>query len=299
MILEITRKRLFLFGSFIVVMLAIPITVYLSQQRQDQRSQASEVPDSTVVAVINGEQITKGDVRNVAEEQYKPEDVSAQALKTALMTIAERAILEYAASEYDIEIDQEWVDELTADGYSENEAYYQVLKNQVILKAVKSRSAYTIQFWNTPESGLNSLSQEEKSLSAKQLQDGIPALSEAETALSEKDVLEIGDNLLRKYPSLESVLAVNGYILYDLTESERIIAKRPQVYQLGDLGLDNESKSVLLGIEENGVGKVTGTETNRGGIVFKVISKNDTGAETYDVWYEAKKAELVDDLGIL
>lgn len=301
MILEITRKRLFLFGSFIVVMLAIPITVYLSQQQQDQRSQASEVPDSTVVAIFDsGEQITKGQVRKVAEEQSAPSSVDAEALRVALSNLIEMKILDRAATDLEIDIDQDWVDELIEGGLSENDAYYEVLRNQVTLKAVKSRSAFTVQFWNTPASGVSSLTEEEKTLSARQLADGTPALNRAQALLGRgDDILEVGDTILTEYPSLKPVLAINGYILNGLPESERITAKRPQVYQRGDSGLDSQTQEVIFNLDEGNLASARNTESNRGGILFKIVSVNDDGAETYDEWFEGQVSELVDDLGVL
>jgi len=300
-ILEITRKKLFLFGSFIVVMLAIPITVYLSQQQQDQRSQASEVPDSTVVAIFDsGEQITKGQVREVAEEQSAPSSVDAEALKVALSNLIEMKILDKAATDLEIDIDQDWVDELIEGGLSENDAYYEVLRNQVTLKAVKSVSAYTVQFWNTPASGVSSLTQEEKALSAKQLTDGTPALNRAQALLGRgDDILEVGDTVLTEFPSLKPVLAINGYILNGLPESERIMAKRPQIYQRGDSGLDSQTQEVIFNLDEGNLASARNTESNRGGILFKIVSVNETGTETYDEWFEGQKSELVDDLGVL
>lgn len=299
MILEINRKKLFLFGSFIVVMLAIPITVYLTGQRQDQRSQASEVPDTTVVAVIDGAQITKGDVRLVAEESYEAVDVNDQVLEDALLIIEERKILDKAMSDYEIQIDQEWVDELIADGYSEDEAYYLVLKNQVTLKAVNSVSAYTIQFWNTPESGLASLTEEERTLAVTQLRDGQAALNRAQALMARSDdMIEIGDTVLSEYPSLKPVLAVNGYILDGLAESERILAKRPQVFEKGNSGLDPTTYEVVFNLGD-GLSRSVNTETNRGGIIFKPVTINETGADTYDQWYAGQKADLVRSLNVL
>lgn len=289
-----------MFGSFIVVMLAIPITVYLSQQRQDQRSQASEVPDTTAVAIFDGEEITKGQVRDVAEEQNAPSSVDAEALKVALSNLIEMKILDQAAEELGIEVDSDWVNELTQQGISENDAYYEVLRNQVTLKTVKSVSAFTVQFWNTPVGGLNNLTAAEKTLTAKQLTDGNAGLNRAQALLGRgDDILEVGDTVLTEFPSLKPVFAINGYIFDSLPESERMIAKRPQVYQQGDSGLDNQSQEVIFNLDEGSLANVKNSESNRGGIVFKAVSVNKEGTETYDEWLEGKITELVDDLGVL
>ena len=165
---------------------------------------------------------------------------------------------------------------------------------------MKSRSAVTIQFWNTPQTGLASLTNAEKEASEKQLSDGIAALSEAEAALVRGDnPLEIGDSLVNKYESLRPVLAVNGVIVDSLSASERDSSSHPQIYQLGDSGLDRETQAELFGMQVNDVEIVSDTSTNRGGIAFKVVSANETGAATYDEWYTQQKSSLVQNLNIL
>lgn len=297
---EFTLKKVAVFLLLGVALFAIPITVYLAQREQDTRSNANIVPEDSVVAVINGKQITKAQVRVVAEESNEPGDVSSDELKNALLVIEEREILDNAVNTLGIQLDQAWVDELVAEGYSQNEAKYQVLKNQVKLKAVKSRSALTVQFWNTPEAGLANLTEAERDASAKQLSDGKAALNEAETGLVRgDDPLAIGDGLISKYESLKPVLAVNGVILNGLSSSERDAASHPQVYEFGDSGLDQETQAELFKLAINDVGVVTDTTTNRGGIVFKVITANDTGADTYEQWYTKQKSSLVQNLNLL
>ena len=297
---EFTLKKVAVFLLLGVALFAIPITVYLAQREQDTRSNANVIPEDTVVAVINGKQITKAQVRVVAEESSEPVDVTSDVLKNALLVIEEREILDNAVNTLGIELDQAWVDELVAEGYSQNEARYQVLKNQVKLKAVKSRSALTVQFWNTPEAGLANLTEAERDTSKKQLSDGIAALNEAETGFVRgDDPLEIGDALISKYESLKPVLAVNGVILNGLSASERDAASHPQIYEFGDSGLDQETQAALFKLAINDVEVVSDTSTNRGGTVFKVVSANDDGADTFDEWYTQQKASLVQDLKLL
>lgn len=283
-----------------VALVAIPLTVYLAQRQQNTQSNASVVSESTVVAVINGKQIKKSDLRKVAEETNKPADITDQLLKDALLVIEEREILDNAEKTLGIELNTSWVEELVDEGYSEKDAKYQVLKNQITIKAVKSRSALTVQFWNTPESGLTGLTEKEKEDSSKQLSDGLAALAQAETGFTRGDeMLEISDAILDKYESLKPVLAVNGVLLNGIGESERISANHPQIFQLGDSGLDTESQTALFALKKDDVGIVKNTSTNRGGIVFKVISANDTGENTFDAWYAKQKTLLVQNLGVL
>lgn len=302
MILEITRKKLFLIGSFVVVLIAIPLTVYITQKQQETRSQASEVLESRVVAIINGEQITKAEVRKVAEEQNAPSAVDAQALKDGLSTLEERKILEIAAEELGIGPSQELVIERAAqDGVSEIQARYEVLREIVILAKVKSRQALSIEFWNPPQSSRDSLTAEEKENADNELSDGIPALAEAETGIrSGENIMDIGQSLITRYPSLAPVLGVNGYILSELEETEKEKASMPQIYEFGDSSLDRITLSALFAMEVGEVKSVTNTSSNRGGTVFKLVSKGNEGGElSYEDWLDKQKRALVEDLGVL
>lgn len=300
MIRDFKLKKVAIIFVLALIVFAIPITVYFAQQQQNTQSSASVVSEDTVVATINGKQIKKADLRLVAQEQYEAVDVDDQALKDALVTIEERAILDQAAVDFGIQLDTAWVDELVSNGTPEKVAKYQVLKNQVALKAVKNREAMTVSFWNTPVAGLNSLTQEEKDASEKQLTDGLKALDEAENGFnSGKDVLQIGDTLLSKYDSLRPVLAVNGVILNGLSDSDRVASMHPQVYEFGNSGLDRETQDAVFGLNVNDVKLISNSASNRGGIVFKVVSTNDNGANTYEEWFAQQKSSMVQELNVL
>ncbi len=302
MILEITRKRLFLIGSFIVVMFAIPLTVYITQKQQEVRSRAAEVPDTTVVAVFNGEQITKGQVRDVAEEQNDPSSVDAQALKDALIVLAERKILDLTAEDLGIGAYSDRVNILVEnEGFSEEEARYEVLRDQIILAKVKSREATSVEFWNPPQSSLDSLTAEEKENARKELSDGIPALNSAVTKINAgTDVIDVGKSILVSYPSLKPVLAVNGYILDSLDEAGKIPASLPQIYEFGDSSLDQTILNALFSMGIGEVKSITNTSSNRGGTVFRLVSKGtDSGELSYEDWLDKQKSDLFSDLGVL
>ncbi len=298
---ELSLKKVGVLLLLITAVIGIPLTVYLAQRQQQTQSKASVVSEETVVAVIDGQQITKADVRRVAEEQNDPTVVDSQALKNALQTIEERKILDKAAKDLGIEVDSARVDELVAQEFSDLDARYEVLRDQVILKVVKSREALSVEFWNPPTTSLSSLTADEKATAAKELADGIPALTQAETKMKAGDsVLDIGDALLTKYPKLAPVLAVNGYILTSLSEAERAAAARPQVYEFGDSALDQTTLNALFAMNLDELKTITNTEANRGGSVFKLISKGkDDGAKSYDSWLSAQKKSLVVNLNLL
>lgn len=292
---EYSLKKVAFFLLLLIALFAIPLTVYLVQRQQEIRTRATQVPEDTVVMVIDGQQYTKADVRKIAEEQNDPSTVDSEALKVALGTLEERKILDKATSELGIQIDSAQVQKLTEDDYSDLEARYEVLKNQVILAAVKSRQALSIEFWNPPADSLNSLSAAEKTAAANELRDGIPALAEAENRLKTgEEILDVGDSLIVKYPSLKPVLAINGNILDSLVDSEREEARRPRIYEFGDSNLDKETLDALFAMNVDEIRSITNTKDNRGGTVFRLASKgNDSGEPSYESWLEKQKSSLV------
>ena len=251
-------------------MLAIPLTVYITQKQQEVRSRAAEVPDTTVVAVFNGEQITKGQVRDVAEEQNDPSSVDGQALKDALVVLAERKILDLTAEDLGIDVYSDRVNILVEnEGFSEEEARYEVLRDQIILAKVKSREALSVEFWNPPQSSLDSLTAEEKENARKELSDGIPALASAETRM------KAGEN-------------------------EKETTALPQIYEFGDSSLDQTILNALFSMEIGEVKSITNTSSNRGGTVFRLVSKGtDSGELSYEDWLDKQKGDLFSDLGVL
>ncbi len=298
---EYPLKKVAFFILFLIALFAIPLTVYLVQRQQETRSRATQVSEDSVAVVIDGQQYTKADVRKIAEEQNDPTVVDSQALKDALGVLEERKILDKAAADLGIQIDSAKVEAFKRDDYSENEAHYEVLKNQVILSAVKSRETLSIEFWNPPASGLADLTAQEKSDAGKQLSDGVPALIEAENRLKAgEDIINIGNSLLTKYPSLKDVLAVNGNILDSLSSDEKLVAQQPVVYEFGDSSLDETTLNALFAMNVDEVKRVTNTESNKGGTVLKLVSKGkEDGAKSYQDWLDQQKSSLVRDLNVL
>ena len=96
-------------GVLVLVFLAIPVTVYTALQQQTSSTRASVETEAGVVAIINGEQIKKADVRKVAEEQYPPNAVDQVALQDAYEILKERKILDNAARNYALTPDQKRV----------------------------------------------------------------------------------------------------------------------------------------------------------------------------------------------
>lgn len=297
---EFSRKKLLVLGVLLLVFLAIPITVYTALQHQSSNSRA-DVSDDSVVAMVNGQQVTKAQVRAVAEEQYDPADVDQPALQDALEILIERKILDNAANTFSLVPEPARVDRFKQEGFSDTDAKYEALKQQVTLKAVNSREVLSIGFWNPPSAGISTLSIQEQSTASNELLSGIPALNTAETRMrAGDDVQEIGDSILAQYPNLAPVLEVNGIIYAPLNDEEKSLSSYPQIYEFGDLSLDNETRDAVFAQNQGGIVKTTDSEANRGGTVIKVETKgNVNGANTYEEWLAQQKTSLVQNVGSL
>lgn len=299
---EFSRKKLLVFGTLFLVVLAIPITVYTALRQQDTQTKAADSPETIVIMAINGQQITKAQIRAVAQEQNDPSAVDRQALLDAKDRLAERKILDIAALNYKITADPSRVNRFKQEGLSDTDAKYEALKQQVILRAVNSTEALVIGFWNPPESSENALNVEEKENAEEQLEVGTPALDDIEAKMkANEDVLEAAEAVLEDNPELEPVLAVNGYILSLLTdETGRALSAYPLIYEWGDNSFDDETRNAVFALSKNAVGKVTDTKDNRGGSVYKIVNRgNQNGSSTYDAWLTEQKATFVKDVATL
>lgn len=296
MIFEITRKKLFLFGSFVVVMLAIPLTVYLSQRQQETRSSAAVVPENAVIVKISGVDVLKKDIREVAEEQYEPSAVDNQALKDSLEVVIERQILDIESDRLGVEASAAEVQELmTQDELSENEARYEVLKGKVSIAAIRSRKVISLGFWTPASADQASLSKAEKDLAKNLSNQGGAVLSEIETKLrANQNLVAVADAIVLKYPVFKDYLAINGHRVNGLTTEEKQAFAREDIVEFGDSNMDNSILNGVFAMPVGQVKKFQNTKTNSGGSVFKVIEKgNDSGKVTYAAWLKERTDALV------
>ena len=301
---EFSRKKLLVFGTLLLVVLAIPVTLYTAvnlNQKTNTQSKAANVPEDTVIVAINGQQYKKSDIRKVAEEQSDPSSVDQAALTNALNTLIERKILDKAATDLGITPEKARIDKYQQEGLTETQAKYEALREQVILNAVNSVEVISIGFWNPPSAGVNTLSAEQQDKAATELSEGIPALNEIESRMNDGgDPMKIADDIVADHPELAPVLAVNGYILSTLNEDSRVFAEYPTIAEYGDSSYDNQTRDGVFNVAENGVKKITNTSGNRGGMVVKIVNKgNLTGSSTYQAWLTEQKASSVREVAAL
>lgn len=293
MVIEITRKKAIALLVLIFIFVGVGVTVYLSQQNQDTRSRASEdSPESTIVATVNGEDITKAQVREVAEEQFAPEAVNQEVLKDAMDVLIERMILDDAAQAQNISVDTTQVENrMSSFDLEQNEAYYDLLRDEVILKNVKSRKAQSIGFWAPVEADQANLEPEDKTTAVAQIQAGKNALPEIERSLgsASADPASIVNSISSKYAVLAPSITLNGYRVSEVDEAEISGISAYKIYEFTDSNLDPSVLNGLFAMETGDVALYSPTETNAGGVVFKLIEKgNDSGSGTYEEWLNGK-----------
>lgn len=297
MVIELSRRKLFVLLSILVVLIAIPLTVYLSQRQQESQSHASQASDSEVIATINGENITRGQIRNVAREQYDDSAINQQALSEALSTLEERKILDIEATNKSITADSARIQSLVdSEGLTRDQAKYEVLKEKVTLQDVKNWQVYVIGFWVPPSDQRAALTKEEASSVAAQLSQGVSALSEAEKDFStQDDAVSIARNLISKYPALRLTLGVNGYILAQAGQASDLSdLTRPRVYTHDLSGVGQPFYDTLYSMSQPGGVKKVLSDKDSGGNVIKLIQANtDASFNTYEDWLASKEKSLV------
>lgn len=301
MVIEITRRKLFVLLSILVVLIAVPLTVYLSQRQQETRSHAAS-DDSEVIVTFNNngtlENITKGDVRSVAGEYADPATINndTASLQAALSTLEERKILDLEAQKQGIDASADEVTQVeNSQSLGSTDARYAVLKEKITLLDVHSVQAISVGFWSAPDGGPSS--DANTPAQNTELQEGLAALPSIETGLkSGTDPVTLVSSILAdsRYSALSSVLAVNSYIVSSSSDQTASM-ETPQIYEFGDAGLDAPAVTALFGLVNSGdTVTVTNTESNKGGFVFKLVQRgNPSGAATYADWLNQQESSLI------
>jgi uncharacterized protein YxeA len=295
--IKITRRNLFIIITVLVVLIAVPVTLYLSQQQQEDRSHASQgTSDSTIIETVDNQPITLGEVKNVALEQYDESAISTNVLKDALATLEERKILDMEAQKKGLTTDSSEVERVASEeDITTDQARYEVLRDLVTLADVNSVEVLSVGAWTPTDDNPLGLDPEDQTNSQKQANDIIKALPSIEDGLTKgTPVLTISDNTVKTYPSLADIIAVNGSKLLGLDDSEKTAAGDPQIIEFGDSNLDPSVQTGLFAMSEGEVKSFSKTEANSGGVAYRVVKKgNPQGAGSYDEWLTTQTRALV------
>jgi len=284
-----------LMGLFVVI--ALPLTVVVSQRQQTTQSGAANpLGPETVIAVVNGQNVLEKDLEAVAAEQYDSESIDNAALKDALLTIEERKILDLEKTQKNIVITNDEIAVKESEGFNASSAFYEVLRDKVTLIEAKNWQVYSIGFWVPPTDERGDLTAAEKKLVQQRLTDGLKALDIAKDQLAtSKSPLDIARDLVKKYPSLAPVLGVNGYMLKDIdANSESIDVQTPRTFTYETSNKGQALFDAIYSLKNPGQIKKAISELNSGGNVVKLVKANSNAKyNTYEAWLSAKKSTLV------
>lgn len=300
-----SKKPLFLIGGILIFLLLIG-GIFWSLQKgtfplSGTSSQPTPVPN-ILLATVGDQKIYRNDVYKIAAEQYVPSAINNAVLKRFLDTAIERAILDITAKQMNITVsDAEVKTYLLASKLSDksfNISKYMILKNKVMAAQVKNVQAYTIGFWLPP------LSSPQKPEYAQERIDGQKALVDISQRLSNAEVpLSVTQYIYTTYPTLQSRLALNGYI-FATTQNKSLMAQ-PKIFTFNASDLSKpytnnalyDAAAAMIVNEVRIVQQDPGAGS--GGDVIKVSTIQGTGYTNYNDFLQAKKKELAKNYNAL
>ncbi|MBI3984468.1 MAG: hypothetical protein HY344_00805 [Candidatus Levybacteria bacterium] len=290
------NKKVILSAILLIMVVTVPLTVFVARQPQStQTGAANDLKPDTVIAVFNGQNILEKDLETVALEQYDGGSIDREVLKDSLDILVERKILDGEKNSKQLGVSDSEIAVKKAEGFDQNQATYETLKEKVTAAQTKNWQVYTIGFWVPLGNDLSNLSNAEKETRKKRLDDGLKALDEAQSQLgTQKSALDIARTLTQKYPSLKEILGVNGYLLQDANTDNVKDYTTPRVYTFEKSNKGQPFFDSLYSMKQNGQVKKSISGNNSGGNVIKLVSANtDASFDTYEAWLSAKKKNVL------
>lgn len=292
-----SHKKL-LVGIAVLAILAVslPLTIFLTQQQQNTKSgAANQITDATVVGSFNGQRFTVGDIRQIALEDYSEDQFlvdNHNALTLARDTYVERKILDKAQTDLGLTVIQDQINSLVNDtGLNQNQAKYELLKQQVILKQVNYVKAVSIGYWLPPDSAGQDYASGDQAVITQQTQEGKNAINQATDAFNTgQDVLTIANSISNNYKTLAPVLSMNGSKFALIPDADKQTASEPVLYEYGGTNFDDKTKTTLFGAPKNTVVTSVADQSSGGQVVFKIIDKGTGTFSSYANWLSQKEA---------
>lgn len=300
-ILLLSRKKIVALFAILTLLGALPIILYLQSQQQDIRQRAAET-DPSVMASFDGQpMITEQDVKTFADQTYQTVPTDTAEMRSSLDELIERKLLEKVIQEENIQIiDQDIMSQLATDDLTDlandpvvrANAKVNVMKRKIELLFTKTREAYTIGFWLPPTNYGVSLTPSSQELITKQRADTPNALTDILSGIQAgEEPLAVAHNVVAKYPSLTTVMAVNGYIL-STTENQKVLTQ-PLVYSFQK---DRENVTffkILFSLSPGQIALVEDPETSLGGVVIKITGATNGAFDDYPAWLSDQKVKHV------
>lgn len=290
----------------LLIVAAIPLTVFLSNQQQTVQNHASGanlLTSNPVVANFDKKPYRISDLLTTAEQNYSQDQIETSnsndqkdLFKTVRDIFIERKILDKAALDLGVSASQEDTAALrTSQDLSDDEARYAVLKQQITLKKVKSLRAISIGFWYPP---VDSLSLDDGPIvdQKAKINLSLKALADIQTDLQQgMDPVAIVNSIRSdlKYATIKDDIGLNGNLVSTVEVDLSSIAG-PQLFEYGDVNLNTTDLNKLFSLNAGDIWTSSPSDSNSSGYVYKVFDKG-TGSSfsTYDDWYNAQQSSLV------
>lgn len=286
------KKRRFLIPSAILALVILPLLIFGAWRLFGPK------PD-VLLATVGDQKIYKSDVIKAAEEQYVPKAVTNDVLKRFYDIVIERAILDQEAKNLGIVLTANQIKHRIsqispANSNLQNSLYtitkYDLLKQAVIKKKVISVSGYSVGFYIPPNDY-----PVQKPEYAMQRIDGEKALIEIEALFkNNQSATTIATAISNKYPSLQNMLSVNGYI-WNKSPSNNLV-REPKLFIISSFDKNStvynkETYETLLTIKPNEIKKILRVNGS-GGLVLKAIAVKGEGFKNYKEFINKKESEL-------
>ncbi len=267
------QKKSGIRASFVILIPVLLVLIIVAVAAWYFTFRSSENP---LLATVAGEKLYKGTVEEIAKEQYLPSAIDSTVTKLFLDIAVEREILDSEAKRLGIVIPPA----------ESKQQYYDTLKKKITAVSIESVSAYEISFWVPPPADYPQTPEYEEIR-----QTGKIALDEAEEKLKNKeDPLLVTQILYSRYPILQPILALNGYLIKSKVDDSVFGEPRTYVYDKRNEG--QEFYDTLFSLQKGELKKSIWTDGS-GGAVIQVISVNSGSGLDYEQWLAGKKKELV------
>lgn len=297
------RKTILGISIIFLLLLALPLTLYVTKQQQDLRQRAAGLPSNSkdIIAQIDGQAITKSELQEDVAEVFKSAPSDPRALQPLIDELIEKKLLEKVASERRISVNtndlrkqmnKQGIITMDSDSPLQDEVKTEVLKEKVTRQVAKTRDAFTVGFWIPPEHYDGPLTEAQKTLVQRQRADASQALSIIEQKIRQgEDPLAVAREVSNQFPSLQSIMAVNGYLIATTKNDE--LFRQPFLYEFDRKRANVEYFKKLFEANSQQVMVVLDPATNAGGNVVKIVGVTNGSYDNYAEWLADQKVKRV------
>lgn len=288
----------------LLIFIIIVGSYFLLTKKNTPPPTSETIADNTLIASVGDQKIYYAMIKNATYQPSANRPIDKTVLRKTLNTLIEHAILEKEAANANISLNQTQIqDKAVALVPSLNRnniptvflqnAKYELLKEQIMQKQIRSVTAYSIGYWTPPYSWNAQFTPQERTKYDSQRSDGAKALDEIQKQLlAHKDPAAITQQIITTYPSLTPIIAINGLLYSTLDKSASISARTYAVSS------DERTKGFYPMLFSMSVGDVKkylqkSEVEGTGGTIFEVTSISSGKFATYEDWLADKRNQYV------